>query len=128
MIKLCKAINESGGVAINFDYGYSEYDFSNTLQAVKNHQKIAFFSGLADSDITAHVDFLALDKIVKYFGLNSSLITQEQFLLSLGAQSRVDFLVEKNPQLSREILSGFERLVGENQMGKLFKSHIFWKK
>jgi hypothetical protein len=128
MIKLCEAIKESGGIAINFDYGYSEYDFSNTLQAVKNHQKIAFFSGLADSDITAHVDFLALDKIVKYFGLNSSLITQEEFLLSLGAQSRVDFLVEKNPQLSREILSGFERLVGENQMGKLFKSHIFWKK
>ena len=128
MKKLCEAIKKAGGMAINFDYGYSEYEFANTLQAIKNHQKIAFFSGLADSDITAHVDFLALDKIVKNFGLNSSLITQEEFLLSLGAQQRVEFLLEKNQLLSQEILSGFSRLIDKNKMGKLFKSHIFWKK
>jgi SAM-dependent MidA family methyltransferase len=128
MKKLCEAIKKAGGIAINFDYGYSEYDFSNTLQAIKNHQKIAFLEGLSDSDITAHVDFLALDKIVKNFELDSSLITQEEFLLSLGAQQRVDFLLEKNPHLSQEILSGFVKLVAKNQMGKLFKSHILWKK
>ena len=128
MKKLCEAIGIEGGIAINFDYGYSEYEFANTLQAIKNHQKIAFLEGLFDCDITAQVDFLALDKIVKNFGLNSSLITQEEFLLSLGAQQRVEFLLEKNPLLSQEILSGFSRLIDKNQMGKLFKSHIFWKK
>jgi SAM-dependent MidA family methyltransferase len=128
MKKLCEAIKKAGGIAINFDYGYNQYDFSNTLQAIKNHQKIAFLEGLSDSDITAHVDFLALDKIVKNIGLNSSLISQEEFLLSLGAQQRVDFLLEKNPHLAQEILSGFAKLVAKNQMGKLFKSHIFWKK
>jgi SAM-dependent MidA family methyltransferase len=128
MKKLCEAIKKAGGMAINFDYGYFEYDFSNTLQAIKNHKKIPFFEGLSDSDITAHVDFLALDKIVKNFELDSSLVTQEEFLLSLGAQQRVDFLLEKNPLLSQEILSGFAKLVAKNQMGKLFKSHILWKK
>lgn len=128
MKKLCEAINKAGGIAINFDYGYSEYEFANTLQALKNHQKIPFFSGLVDSDITAHVDFLALDKIVKNFELDSSLVTQEEFLLSLGAQERVDFLLEKNPHLSQKIVSEFSRLVAKNQMGKLFKSHILWKK
>jgi SAM-dependent MidA family methyltransferase len=68
------------------------------------------------------------NKIVKNFELDSSLITQEEFLLSLGAQQRVDFLLEKNPHLSQEILSGFAKLVAKNQMGKLFKSHILWKK
>ena len=128
MKKLCEAINKAGGIAINFDYGYSEYEFANTLQAIKNHQKIAFLEGLSDSDITAHVDFIALDRIVKNLGLNSSLISQEEFLLSLGAQQRVDFLLEKNPHLAQEILSGFSRLIDKNQMGKLFKSHILWKK
>ena len=98
------------------------------MQAIKNHQKIAFLEGLFDCDITAQVDFFALDKIVKNFGLNSSLITQEEFLLSLGAQQRVEFLLEKNPALSAEIMSGFSRLIDKNQMGSLFKSHIFWKK
>ena len=67
MTKLCKAIKKDGGIAINFDYGYDQYDFANTLQAIKNHHKIDFFSALANADITAHVDFLALDKIVKNF-------------------------------------------------------------
>jgi SAM-dependent MidA family methyltransferase len=128
MKKLCEAIKKAGGMVINFDYGYSEYEFANTLQAIKNHQKIPFLEGLSDSDITAHVDFLALDKIVKNFELDSSLVTQEEFLLSLGAQQRVDFLLEKNPHLSQKIASEFSRLIAKNQMGKLFKSHIFWKK
>jgi len=128
MKKLCEALNKAGGIAINFDYGYSEYEFANTLQTIKNHQKIPFLEGFSDSDITAQVDFLALDKIVKNYGLDSSLITQEEFLLSLGAQQRIEFLLEKNPHLSAEIKSGFAKLVNKNQMGSLFKSHIFWKK
>ena len=127
MIKLCESIKKEGGIAINFDYGYSEHEFASTLQAIKNHQKIAFLDGLQDSDITSRVDFLALDKIVKNFELNSSLITQKEFLLSLGAQERVGVLIEKNPHLAQEIESGFQRLVSKNQMGELFKVHIFWK-
>ncbi len=128
MKKLCKAVADNGGIAINFDYGYCEYDFSNTLQAVKNHQKIPFLEGLSDSDITAQVDFFALDKIVKNFQLDSSLITQAEFFLSLGAEERVSVLIEKNPHLKQEIINGFQRLVAKNQMGELFKSHFFWNK
>jgi len=128
MKKLCEAIEESGGIAINFDYGYDGYDFSNTLQAIKNHQKIPFLEGLNDCDITAQVDFFALDKIVKNHGLNSSIVSQEEFFLSLGAKERIDFLIEKNPHLSSEIMNGFLRLTNKNEMGGLFKSHIFWKK
>ena len=94
----------------------------------KNHQKIDFFSALANADITAHIDFLALDKIVRNFELESSLVAQEEFLLNLGAQERVDFLIQKNPHLAQEILTGFAKLIDKNQMGILFKSHIFWKK
>ena len=97
------------------------------MQAIKNQQKIAFLDGLQDSDITSRVDFLALDNIVKNFELNSSLITQKEFLLSLGAQERVGVLIEKNPHLAQEIESGFQRLAAKNQMGELFKVHIFWK-
>jgi len=125
--KLFDAINQRGGLAINIDYGYFFYDFANTLQAVRNHQKISFFEGLKNADITALVDFLALDKIAKEYNLNSSQVSQGQFLLALGAKERLENLARLNPAKNDELWSAFRRLVDSDQMGDLFKVHIVWR-
>jgi SAM-dependent MidA family methyltransferase len=124
MSQLCEALESQGGIAINFDYGYFKNEFANTLQALKNHQKVDIFT--KDCDITAHVDFGALDKITKNYKLNSSLITQKEFLTSLGIEERRKNLLTKNPQSEKEINSAIERLVESSQMGELFKCHIIW--
>lgn len=127
MNQLCELISKRGGFALNIDYGYFEYDFCNTLQTVHNHQKIPFLEGLKNADITALVDFKALDKIVKNHHLNSSLISQSQFLLSLGGVERLNQLIKNNPNYEQELRSGFQRLVADDQMGNLFKVHIIWR-
>jgi NADH dehydrogenase [ubiquinone] 1 alpha subcomplex assembly factor 7 len=127
MKQLCEALKALGGIAINFDYGYLKTEFANTLQAVKNHQKVNALENVGECDITALVDFSALDKIAKNSGLNSSLISQAHFLTSLGIEERRKNLIATNPEKSSEINSAIDRLIASDQMGELFKCHILWK-
>ncbi len=120
MAQLCEALKTRGGIAINFDYGYVKTEFANTLQAVKNHQKVEVLKNVGEADITAHVDFSALEKIAKNFELNSSLITQREFLISLGIEERRKILPPSEN-------SAIDRLISLDQMGELFKTHIIWK-
>ncbi len=125
MKTLCEALKNRGGVAINIDYGYYETQFANTLQALKSHKMVTIFT--ENCDITAQVDFGALDKIAKNFNLNSSFITQREFLISLGIKEREEMAALQNPQMRENIASAVARLIEEKQMGKLFKCHIIWK-
>lgn len=126
MNKLSCALVEFGGVAINIDYGYSSYDFANSLQVVKNHQKIDFLQGFNDGDITAHVDFAALEKIVKRHHLNMSLITQREFLLGLGLEERMANYQNNLHFYDYKTKLAVNRLIDPNQMGELFKVQIIW--
>ena len=119
MAQLCQAIKTQGGMAINFDYGYFKTDFANSLQAIKNHRKTDIFE--SNCDITAHVDFAALDQIAKNHNLASSLITQREFLVALGIE-------ERKKKLPTNQHSAIDRLIDPSQMGELFKCHIIWKK
>jgi NADH dehydrogenase [ubiquinone] 1 alpha subcomplex assembly factor 7 len=120
MSQLCDALKTHGGIAINFDYGYVKTEFANTLQAIKNHQKVEVLKNVGEADITAHVDFSALEKIAKNYGLNSSIISQREFLISLGIEERRKILPPSEN-------SAIDRLVAMDQMGELFKAHIIWK-
>lgn len=126
--ELCQSLKDYQGIAINCDYGYSQYqDFANTLQAVKQHQKIPFLQALSGCDITGHVDFFALDKIAHSFKLSSSIVSQRQFLLELGGLQRCQNLTVQNSQQAKQISQAFERLVSPQEMGELFKFHIIWQ-
>lgn len=126
MNSLCMAIKQRGGILINFDYGYNFYEFANTLQVVKNHQKIDFFQGLGNADITALVDFVALDKIAKKYQLKTSLISQREFILNLNGAERLQNLINENPAQKVDLIKRFNRLIDKNQMGDLFKAIIVW--
>lgn len=126
MAQLCGVLKKHGGIAINIDYGYIKNEFANTLQALKNHQKCNPLENAGEADITALVDFAALEKIAKDHELNSSLITQAQFLQGLGIEERRKNLLEKNPEKTAKINSSIDRLIASDQMGNLFKCLIIW--
>ncbi len=126
MKELCKALKKQGGIAINIDYGYYKNEFANTLQAIKNHKKCDVLENVGEADLTALVDFLALEKIVKNCGLNSSLVSQRNFLKTLGIEERRKILLAKNPEKTDEINLSVDRLIDSNQMGELFKCLIVW--
>ncbi len=119
MSQLCEALKTNGGIAINFDYGYIKNEFANTLQAIKNHQKVEVLKNVGEVDITAHVDFSALEEIAKNCRLNSSIISQREFLISLGIEERRKILPPSEN-------SAIDRLIAVDQMGELFKCHIIW--
>lgn len=128
MAELCKALKKQGGMALIFDYGYKKTEFANTLQAIKNHQKTSVLENVGECDITALVDFSALKKIAENFALNSSLVSQREFLILLGIEERRKVLLQKkSPDEQKKINSAIDRLIDSAQMGELFKCLILWK-
>lgn len=126
MQQLCEILKKQGGMAINIDYGYIKNEFFNTLQALKNHQKVDILENAPNCDITVLVDFFALLKVVKNNNLNSSLVSQKEFLIALGINERRSKLLSINPQKSEEINSAIDRLINSDEMGDLFKCLIIW--
>ena len=127
MTKLCNILKRNSGLAINIDYGYYKNAFSNSLQAIKNHKKVDVLQDPGKADITSHVDFGALDSIVKDFSLHSSFVTQREFLTALGVEERRKTLINNNPNNSVDINLAIDRLIKCDEMGDLFKVHIIWK-
>jgi NADH dehydrogenase [ubiquinone] 1 alpha subcomplex assembly factor 7 len=127
MQELANYLKSNSGLALIFDYGYIKNKLVNSLQAVKNHQKSEIFKEIGSSDITALVNFAILEKTAKNCNLNSSLITQREFLTSLAIEERRQALLKnKNDAEKLAINSAINRLIDENQMGELFKCLILW--
>jgi SAM-dependent MidA family methyltransferase len=76
-----------------------------------------------EADLTAHVDFAALAQSAKAAGAAArGPITQRDFLLPLGLLERAARLAANADEPTRETLRGAaDRVVGEHQMGTLFK-------
>ena len=96
------------------------------MQAVQNHKYHPVIKDIGNADITAHVDFAALSTATK---LTADITTQRNFLLSLGIEARKKMLMKNaNDNQKKELESAIERLIGEEEMGNLFKvmtlSHI----
>lgn len=117
------SILKTKSVAIFIDYGYLKSDGSSTFQAVSQHKYAAPLEKPGQIDLTAHVDFGAIRRIAEYVGVRvSGPITQREFLLSLGVEQRADrLIVNSTLKQQEEIVSGFRRLIENDQMGELFK-------
>ncbi len=118
MEELAQALENQGGMALIIDYGYTKSPLKSTLQALKNHQYSDVLKDVASSDITALVDFTALQNCAKKNHLASSLVTQREFLLALGIEERRKILKDDE---------ALNRLIAADQMGELFKCLIVWK-
>ena len=77
--------------------------------------------------MTSHVDFMALYSAAKEQGVKvSNIITQRDFLLSMGIIQRRDMLLRNaNMEQISDINIAVSRLIDEDKMGRLFKVLAF---
>ncbi len=119
MRQLCARLKRDRGFALLIDYGAVRAGIGDTLQAVRSHKYVDVFEAPGECDLTSHVDFAALEQITLAQGCNCMIATQGEFLMSLGIEARAAILQQKNP--GANINAALQRLIGAEQMGKLFK-------
>ena len=113
---------DQGGAALFIDYGHDTLRDGSTLQAVRQHRKVDPFVGPGEADLTAHVDFASLAPIAQSRGCRwLGTAAQGRWLRNLGIEARAQTLAQQAPHHAAAIAAAQERLVGEGQMGLLFK-------
>ncbi len=113
---------EQGGAALFFDYGHDAPRDGSSLQAVRAHAKVDPFATPGEADLTAHVDFAALAPIAQSRGAKwLGTVPQGRWLRELGIETRAESLAAFAPEHAAAIHAAKDRLIGEGQMGILFK-------
>ena len=111
-----------GGAALFIDYGHDRFRTGSTLQAVRAHRKVDAFAHPGEADLTAHVDFATLAPIARSRGARwLGTAPQGAWLRALGIESRADALSQFAPHHREALMEAKERLIGQGQMGLLFK-------
>jgi len=112
-----------GGAALAIDYGHGASAVGDTLQAVQRHRYSDVLATLGEADLTAHVDFAALGRAVTEAGGRvHGPRTQGDWLRALGIEARADALCRTaTPDQANDIRRATRRLIGETEMGRLFK-------
>jgi SAM-dependent MidA family methyltransferase len=122
MYEIERRLHEAPGRALFIDYGYVSPEGADTLQALRGHRKVDPLDKPGEADLTAHVDFARVAQIAATAGLQvHGPVTQARFLRGLGIGVRADALSKANPEHGPLIARQLQRLIGEDQMGALFK-------
>ncbi|MGC9954069.1 MAG: SAM-dependent methyltransferase [Rhizomicrobium sp.] len=121
--EIARVVAAQGGAALIVDYGYDELGFGETLQAVAGHKFADVLAEPGESDLSAHVDFLALAQAARAGGAAAyGPVSQCNFLADLGLGPRAERLIVANPKEARAIAAAIDRLVNPQEMGTLFKA------
>ncbi len=122
MEKIASLVAARRGTFLAIDYGYNKTQTGETFQAIKNHEYADPLNNPGKADLTAHVDFEALQKSALKAGANVfKLKTQGEFLSLLGMKERSEQLASANPKQADEIKAATNRLISKEEMGELFK-------
>jgi len=116
-------VARQGGAALLIDYGRGTPGVGDTLQALRGHQKVPPLDDPGAADLTVHADFPAVLAAARAEGAATApLATQRDWLLRLGVQARADALARARPDRADAIARQLDRLIGEDEMGELFKA------
>ncbi|MEO1066222.1 MAG: class I SAM-dependent methyltransferase [Pseudomonadota bacterium] len=119
---ICDTMKRHDGAALIIDYGHLEPGLGDTFQAVKDHAYYDPLVAPGEADLTAHVDFSALARIVESNGLAAHMSTQGAFLIAMGLLERAGALGQgRSPEIQSRITTDVERLAAPDKMGDLFK-------
>ncbi|MBL8703616.1 MAG: SAM-dependent methyltransferase [Rhodospirillales bacterium] len=121
---IAQRIARHGGAALVVDYGAATPGTGDTLQAVLRHKSVAVLDHPGAADLTAHVDFAALAEAARNAGIAAhGPVTQAALLTGLGIATRAERLAAAADAAQRRaITSALDRLLGEAEMGTLFKA------
>jgi len=115
-------LSQCGGIGLIIDYGHERSASGDTLQAVRGHRYVPTLVDPGEQDLTAHVDFEALGRAARDAGASvTSVVTQGEWLNSLGIGARAAAIATANPDRVPELETAVDRLCHEEQMGQLFK-------
>ena len=129
IIYISNKIKSHGGFDIIIDYSLNTNDHYGSLQAVKKHKYINPLDNPGFIDLSARVNFDILKKTALQNNMNVyGPIRQNKFLKNLGIDMRFKQLIKNNPNIKKEINASYEKLMSENEMGRLFKVMIITKK
>jgi len=121
--EIARTVQVRGGGALIVDYGYDAPGFGETLQAVADGEFADVLEDPGESDLSAHVDFMALAKASRAGGAAIfGPVTQCNFLADMGIGPRAENLMLANPTQAKTIASAVDRLVNPEKMGALFKA------
>jgi SAM-dependent MidA family methyltransferase len=97
--------------------------YDRTLQALRAHAKVPPLDSPGEADLTVHADFPAVAAAARAAGAETSpIVSQAELLRRLGIETRAAALTRARPDLAGTIARQLDRLVGEDQMGELFKA------
>jgi NADH dehydrogenase [ubiquinone] 1 alpha subcomplex assembly factor 7 len=129
VFEIGRRIVREGGAALVIDYGHTEGEYGDTLQAVARHVYADPLENPGLADLTAHVDFQALALAADSIGAEvQGPLPQREFLLRMGIERRAESLKAKAAvEQVAAIDSARARLLdaGAAGMGRLFKAIAF---
>jgi SAM-dependent MidA family methyltransferase len=132
----CRWIEEAGsklgrGVVLTIDYGheahelYDERHMRGTLLAYSRHRASEdYYRGPGEQDLTAHVNFTALDLRGRRVGLaRTGFTTQTNFLLALARHAHLEDLRAEGKSEAEQMRSRllFKTLIHPEGMGETFR-------
>ena len=118
-----KVLLKNNGILIMIDYGNYYPSGYSTIQSVKKHKKTDFLDNPGNQDLSHMLDFSLFFR--KFASMNLKVYgpyTQKDFFTSLGIYQLKDKILQNSSSTQKiEIENGLKRILGDNQMGKLFK-------
>ena len=122
MAEAAARLAQQGGAALFIDYGHAASRTGSTLQAIARHTKVDPFALPGEADLTTHVDFATLAEVASARGARwLGTVPQGAWLRALGIEARAEALAASAPQHREVLMRAKERLIGESEMGLLFK-------
>ena len=122
VLGIATCLTAKGGIALFIDYGHERSRPGDTLQAVRHHGYAPVLASPGEQDLTAHVDFEAVAEVARDSGASvTKLVTQGEWLIRLGIESRAQSLARANPDRAAEVQTALERLTSPDHMGRLFR-------
>ena len=125
---ICEFCVETCSSGVFVDYGYIRkveelVSYENSFQALRNHNYASPLQKVGECDLTALVDFSLLYKQSISHSLKTDILTQREFLLSLGILERKKILLNSinDAGLIKKIENSTSRLIDLDKMGELFK-------
>lgn len=123
--QISNLLKANKGQCLIIDYGHFGDETGDSFQALKSHKKINPLTEIGNCDLTAHVNFKAIEEYgLKYDLEINGPVTQAELLKAFGIIERKNDLIAKNPNKAFEIEESIARLIENDKMGELFKAII----
>jgi len=120
---LCDTLKARGGAALFIDYGEAESKAGDSFHAIRDHEPISVLMAPGESDLSANVDFAAVEQVARAQGAHVfGIVEQGAFLSALGIAQRAQALVAgAQDEAAQDIGKALHRLTHSDQMGSMFK-------